>query len=446
MKSRENKVFLISLGCAKNLVDSENMLGLLKEKGFLIAPSLEEAGIAIVNTCGFIKPAVEECIDTILELAARKLDGELEGIVVTGCFVQRYGYKLREEIPEVDGWLGTGEITRISDLLDNIGRRPPVFYIGRPEFIADHNIPRVQTTPFYSAYLKIAEGCSHRCSFCSIPMIRGRFRSREMGSLITEAQGMAGRGVKEINLIAQDTTGYGKDLSSTGICLEDLLERLLEVKGLEWIRILYSHPMGISERLLEIIEDNERICPYLDIPLQHVNKEILEKMGRGYFGETPVKLIKRIRSRSRRISIRTSLMVGFPGETEAAFRELYDFVETAELDHLGTFIYSPEKGTPAERLGGIPDPIISEERLNALMRLQNDISLRKNMGLVNRIMPVLIEGVSPETELLLTGRTAWMAPDVDGQVLINEGQGIVGEIMQVRIDEAHPYDLVGGII
>jgi ribosomal protein S12 methylthiotransferase len=445
MKHKKKKIFLISLGCAKNLVDSENMLGLLKENGYSLAPSLEDAQIAIVNTCGFIKPAVEECIDTILELADRKLAGELERIVVTGCFVQRYGYKLREEMPEVDGWLGTGEISRISDLLDNLDREPQIFYIGRPEFIADHNIPRLQTTPFYSAYLKIAEGCSHRCSFCSIPMIRGRFRSREMGSLITEAKGMAERGVREINLVAQDTTMYGRDLSP-GTCLEDLLERLLEVKSLEWIRILYSHPMGISERLLDLIEANERICPYLDIPLQHVNREILKAMGRGYYGESPMQMIRRIKSRARPISIRTSLMVGFPGENEDAFRELYDFVETSEFDHLGTFIYSPERGTHAERLKAIPDPVVSEERLNAIMTLQKDISRRINKRFLGRIIPVLIEGESPETDLLLTGRTARMAPDVDGQVLINEGNGTVGEIMQVLIHEAHPYDLVGEII
>lgn len=445
MKHKEKSIYFISLGCAKNLVDSENMLGLLKEKGFPVAPSLEEAQIAIVNTCGFIKPAVEECIDTILELADRKLAGELERIVVTGCFVQRYGYKLRAEMPEVDGWLGTGEITRISDLLDNLDCKPPMFHIGKPLFIADHNVPRVQTTPFYTAYLKIAEGCSHHCSFCTIPMIRGRFRSREMESLIIEAQTLAERGVKEVNLVAQDTTMYGKDLSA-GACLEDLLERLIEVKGLEWIRILYSHPKGISERLLDLIEGNEKICPYLDIPLQHVNREILEAMGRGYHRESPMQLIRRIRSRSRRISIRTSLMVGFPGETEDAFRELYDFVETAEFDHMGAFIYSPEKGSHSARLGSIPDPVISEKRLNSIMSLQKNISRKKNLRLVDQIIHVLIEGVSPETELLLTGRTAWMAPDVDGRVLINQGNGAVGEIMQVLIHEAHPYDLVGEII
>jgi len=444
MKHNKN-IFLISLGCAKNLVDSENMLGQLKEQGYSIAPSLEEAQIAIINTCGFIQPAVEECIDTIMEAIDRKTSGELERIVVAGCFVQRYGYKLREEMPEVDGWLGTGEIARIGELLANMVNEPQLFYIGRPEYIADHTTPRVQTTPFYTSFLKIAEGCSHRCSFCSIPMIRGKFRSRKMSSIIAEAGAMAARGVKEINLIAQDTTMYGKDLTN-GPGIEDLLEHLLKVKDIPWIRMLYSHPMGISDRLLDLIETNDRLCPYLDIPLQHANKDILELMGRGGVIESPMELIQRIRTRSRRISVRTSVMVGFPGETEERFRELYDFIKTAQFDHLGAFVYSPEKGTPAERLKDIPNPEVSQERLDAIMSLQKKISLKKNLKFVGQVMPVLIEGVSPETDLLLTGRTNWMAPDVDGQVLINEGQGIVGEIMQVRIHEAHPYDLVGEII
>jgi ribosomal protein S12 methylthiotransferase len=445
MKQKNKNIFLISLGCAKNLVDSENMLGQLKEQGYSIAPSLEEAQIAIINTCGFIQPAVEECIDTIMEAIDRKTSGELERIVVAGCFVQRYGYKLREEMPEVDGWLGTGEIARIGELLDNMVNELPLFYIGRPEFIADHTTPRVQTTPFYTAFLKIAEGCSHRCSFCSIPMIRGKFRSRKISSIIAEAVAMAARGVKEINLVAQDTTMYGKDLTN-GPGIEGLLEGLLKVKDIPWIRMLYSHPMGISDRLLGLIETNDRLCPYLDIPLQHANKDILELMGRGGVIESPMELIQRIRTRSRRISVRTSVMVGFPGETEERFRELYDFIKTAQFDHLGAFIYSPEKGTPAERLKDIPDPEVSQKRLDAIMSLQKKISLKKNLKFVGQVMPVLIEGVSPETDLLLTGRTNWMAPDVDGQVLINEGQGIVGEIMQVRIHEAHPYDLVGEII
>ena len=445
MDSIQKKVFLISLGCAKNLVDSENMLGLLKERGFSIASSLEEAGIVIINTCGFIQSAVEESIETIFEVIQRKNCGALEKVFVAGCFVQRYGYKLQREIPEVDGWLGTNEINRITALLEQKNDSPSPFFISRPIFLADHNTPRIQTTPFYSAYLKISEGCSHKCSFCSIPGIRGRLRSRGIDSLIIEAREMVGRGVKEINLVAQDTTMYGRDLDG-GIGLEDLLERLLLIKGLRWIRILYSHPFEISDRLLGLMKGEESICPYLDLPLQHVNKDILKAMGRVYYEGNTMRLIERIRSMTRRISIRTTLMVGFPGETEDIFRELYDFVEMARFDHLGAFIYSPEKGTLAARLKGLPDHRIAEERLDAIMRLQAGISKKNNQRLVNQAVPVLIEGLFPETDLLLSGRTATMAPDVDGRVLINKGQGVVGEITPVLIKEAHAYDLVGEIV
>ena len=445
MNSTKKKVFLISLGCSKNLVDSENVLGLLKERGFSVVSSIDEAQISVINTCSFIQPAVEECIETILEVVTKKEKGELEKVFVIGCFVQRYGYKLRREIPEVDGWLGTGELFRITDLLEKESNISPPFFISRPTFLADHTTPRIQTTPFYSSYLKIAEGCSHRCSFCLIPLLRGRYRSRDLDSLIVEAEEMVGRGVKEINLVAQDTTIYGRDLYED-LCLEDLLDRLLMVRGLRWIRILYSHPFGVSDRLLKLIEGEETICPYLDLPIQHVNKNILTRMGRRTNNENPLQLIERIRSISRRLSIRTTIMVGFPGETEDIFRELYDFVEKAEFDHLGSFIYSREKGTAAARLKDIPGREVAEERLGAIMSLQAKISEGKNQQLLNQTIPVLIEGVSLESNLLLSGRTAAMAPDVDGQVLINKGKGLIGEITPVLIKEAYAYDLVGEII
>ena len=445
MNSTKKKVFLISLGCSKNLVDSENVLGLLKERGFSVVSSIDEAQISVINTCSFIQPAVEECIETILEVVTKKEKGELEKVFVIGCFVQRYGYKLRREIPEVDGWLGTGELFRITDLLEKESNISPPFFISRPTFLADHTTPRIQTTPFYSSYLKIAEGCSHRCSFCLIPLLRGRYRSRDLDSLIVEAEEMVGRGVKEINLVAQDTTIYGRDLYED-LCLEDLLDRLLMVRGLRWIRILYSHPFGVSDRLLKLIEGEETICPYLDLPIQHVNKNILTRMGRRTNNENPLQLIERIRSISRRLSIRTTIMVGFPGETEDIFRELYAFVEKAEFDHLGSFIYSREKGTAAARLKDIPGREVAEERLGAIMSLQAKISEGKNQQLLNQTIPVLIEGVSLESNLLLSGRTAAMAPDVDGQVLINKGKGLIGEITPVLIKEAYAYDLVGEII
>lgn len=444
MDSKE-KVFLISLGCAKNLVDSENILGLVREMGLEIVSDLEEATVAVVNTCGFVRPAVEESIETILDVCAGKGKGALERVYVVGCFVQRYGYKLRKEIPEVDGWLGTGQIHRIGEILAGQGKGSPRFQIGRPLFLADHTVARVQTTPFYTAYLKIAEGCSNRCSYCLIPNLTGPLRSRKLKSLVIEAEGMVARGVREINLIAQDTTMYGRDLQD-GTCLEDLLERLLEIRGIGWIRVLYCHPHGISDRLLELLDGEEGLCPYLDIPLQHVNEGILRAMGRGIDRENPWQLIERIRSKTPHLSLRTTLMVGFPGEREEDFEELYEFVGQAAFDHLGTFVFSPEKGTPSARFKDVVPSNVAEDRRDALMRLQGEISKRKNEGMVNRIVPVLLEGVSPETDLLLKGRTSRMAPDVDGQVLINKGTGGLGEIVQVLITEAHPYDIVGEIL
>ncbi len=444
MESKK-KIFLVSLGCAKNLVDSENVLGLLKTNGFPLVSTVHEAEVAIVNTCGFIQSAVKESIDTILELAKGKERGELGALYVMGCFVQRYGYKLLKEIPEVDGWLGTGEIHKIVDILEGVSKESPSFLISRPTFLADHTVPRVQTTPFYSAYLKIAEGCSHKCSYCTIPRLRGPFRSRSLASLIIEAENMVGRGVKEINLIAQDTTMYGRDLEGD-ICLEDLLEKLIHVQGLRWIRMLYGHPQGISDRLLELVDGEEMICPYLDIPFQHINERILKAMGRSCNRETPWQLIEKIRSKTHQISLRTTVMVGFPGETDNIFDELYSFVKAAEFDHLGAFIFSPEEGTPAARLETVVEERVAKERLDAIMRLQAEISRRKNRGMVGHRVSVLVEGVSPETDLLLKGRTATMAPDVDGQVLINKGDAVIGEIAPVRIREAHTYDLVGEII
>lgn len=433
------------MGCVKNLVDSENILGLLREKGFHIVSKTGEAEVAIINTCGFIQPAVEESIDTILEISANKKSGKLEKLFVVGCLVQRYGYKLRKEIPEVDGWLGSGEIDGIVELLEEKSNQLPSFFIRRPKQLSDHTTPRFQTTPFFSAYLKIAEGCCHKCSFCTIPSLRGPFRSRNLGSLIIEAQDMVDRGVKEINLIAQDTTMYGRDLEKD-INLEDLLERLLKIHGIRWIRILYSHPLRISDRLLDLIDGEDAICPYLDLPLQHVNEKILRAMGRAFNRENPWQLIERIRSKTGNLSLRTTLMVGFPGETDEIFKELYHFVKMGAFDHLGIFIFSPEKGTPAARFKDAVERKVAEERLDAIMRLQAGVSKKKNQQMVGEVVPVLIEGMSSETDLLLEGRTAKMAPDADGKVFINRGHGIVGDITPVLIKEAHPYDLVGEII
>ncbi|MFZ7111120.1 MAG: 30S ribosomal protein S12 methylthiotransferase RimO [Desulfatiglandales bacterium] len=445
MKTKDS-VYFISLGCAKNLVDSENMLGLLRSRGYRIAAGPEEAGVTVVNTCGFIQPAVEEAIDAILEACRTKREaGKPKRVFVVGCFVQRYGYKLLKEIPEVDGWLGTGEIHRIADLLDAGPEKPPRLHIGQPRYLADHCSPRFQTTPFYSAYLKLAEGCSHRCTFCLIPALTGHLRSRSPESVLVEAEGMVERGVKEINLVAQDSTLYGRDLTEKA-CLEDLLEMLLEIRGINWVRLFYCHPQGISGRLLELLEADNALCAYLDVPLQHVNEHILKRMGRRGHGESPRELMERIRSRTSRLVIRTSLMVGFPGETDRVFEELLDFVRWAAFDNMGAFAFSPEKGTAACRFNDVVPRDVAEERRNALMLVQAEISEKKNRTMIGRTVPVLIEGLSEETDLLLKGRTEGMAPDVDGQVLINKGYGIRGEIVPVHITEAYAYDLVGEII
>lgn len=436
------KVFLISLGCAKNRVDSEHILGLLSSGGYRIVQRLEDADLAVINTCGFIQEAVEEAIGVILEISREKGKGCLKRLYVAGCLVQRYGYKLAGELPEVDGWLGTGEIGRIGEV---IAGEASSFLIGPPGFLGDHQTPRLGAAPFYSAYVKIAEGCSHGCTYCTIPKIRGAFRSRPVESILREAEDLAGRGVVEINLVAQDTTMYGSDLGK-GNRLEGLLSALLRIEEIAWIRILYSHPERISEGLLDLLAQSERICPYLDIPLQHVNPSVLKEMGRANIRETSWRLVERIRRRDRNIAIRTSLIVGFPGETDGSFQELSDFVERASIDHLGVFVFSPEEGTPAARLGRRVERRVAEERRNRLLKIQSRISKRKNRAFIGRTLPVLVEGVSEETDLLLSGRTNTMAPEVDGQVYIRKGVGTVGRIARVLIRKSHVYDLVGEIV
>jgi len=415
-----SKAFFINLGCVKNLVDSEYILGRIKEQGYDIVDDPLDADIAIVNTCAFIRPAVEESIDTILELARLKGKGHLTYLVVVGCFVQRYGRKLLREIPEVDGWLGTGQIYRIGEILNDRGADTPIFFIDRPRFLTDHKAPRAQTTPFYSAYLKIAEGCSHHCSYCIIPSLRGSFRSRTIDSLFIETKNMVERGVKEINLVAQDTTSYGHDLYPPRT-FEDLVEKLITISGLHWLRILYAHPYHLTEKLLELIDSEEVLCPYLDVPIQHINPDILRAMGRPLQAESIPQLVERLRKRSRKITLRTTVMIGFPGETEEQFKELCNFIQEAKFERLGVFAFSPEKGTHAARLkNSIPQNVV-KDRVQELIEIQADISRNSNKELVGKTVPVIVEGLSPETDLLLTGRTARMAPDIDGQVLINEG-------------------------
>lgn len=434
------KIFLISLGCPKNHVDSEVLLGLLASKGFVPTPSLDEADVVIVNTCAFIQTAVEESIETVLEVTQAKAQGRISKIVVTGCLPQRYGETLTCEIPEVDLWIGTGEFPRIPQLLRRGG---PTVLIETPRYLYDHYTPRIITNTPYSAYVKIAEGCSHPCTFCLIPQLRGRYRSRQMDSVIREVEQLVSGGVVEITLVAQDTTAYGVD-NGEGQGLYRLLKKLVDIAGLQWIRILYTypHPDNFPSPLLEIIAGEERICPYLDIPIQHIDAQILQSMGRRHSAQETWALIDRIKKWYPAIHLRTTLMVGFPGEGKDEFRELMAFVRAAEFTHVGVFTYSPEEGTKAARMKGRPSPEVAVERRARIMELQQGISWKKNKAMIASTVPVLIEGAGTG---VLQGRAAFQAPEIDGMVHITKGEATRGEIVPVKITQAEPYDLRGEI-
>jgi ribosomal protein S12 methylthiotransferase len=443
---KPSSFYLLSLGCAKNRVDSEVILAGLLAAGYRLEKDSRRARVIVVNTCAFIESAVQESIDTILEMARAKERGTCQLLVVTGCLPQRYGKKLARALPEVDLFLGTGTFRHLPVILS---RRQPgdpqETHLDRPRFLMDAGTPRVLSGPFYSAYLKIAEGCSNRCSFCTIPAIRGPYRSRPLDDLLREAEGLASRGVRELNLVAQDTTAYGEDLGSTPR-LADLLERLARTGFFPWIRVLYAHPHRITERLLEVMGSYASLCPYLDIPFQHVSARVLRAMGRSGSALEFLKLLDSIRGKLPGVILRTTLMVGFPGETEAEFQALHEFTRQARFQRLGIFPYSPEKGTAAARLGDPVPQRIKTRRLRELAAAQERISLLYHRDLVGTTQPVLIEGTSSETDLLLEGRLPSQAPEVDGLVLINRGFGLVGKIMPVRLTEAHAHDLVGEIV
>ena len=391
-ESGKESVFLASLGCSKNLVDTEVMIGLLKKAGYLIVSEEEDARIIIVNTCGFIRDAKEESIDTILELAEFKKRGVCRLLVVCGCLPQRYQKDLPLEFPEVDLFLGTNEFPRIAQIIEEnqSGRKT---YFSDPQFLYDHHTPRVNTNPATSVYVKIAEGCSHHCSYCIIPQLRGTFRSRTKESVIKEVTDFAEKGIKEINLIAQDTTSYGSDLSPQ-LDLVCLLKDLVKVKGVVWIRLLYTNPRKITSKLIQTIKKEVKICKYIDLPLQHINDDILKTMRRGMDSHSLRELIKEIRSQIPEVTLRTTMMVGFPGETEKQFRELLDFIEEVKFERLGVFKYSREEKTSACKLPEQIPEKIKEERYQALMEVQSEISLKNNQRLLEKKVRVLIEGKS----------------------------------------------------
>lgn len=438
-----HKVFLISLGCPKNRVDSEVILGLLANDGLVPTPSLDEADVVIINTCAFIQEAVEESIETILEVTQVKGKGKGNKLIVTGCLPQRYGEELAHEIPKVDLWVGTGEFPQIPQLLKE---GEPTVLIKKPRYLYDHRTPRTITNTPHSVYVKIAEGCSHACTFCLIPRLRGQYRSRGMASVIREVEQLVARGAVEVILVAQDTTAYGVDVGEEK-GLYRLLKDLIKIKGLQWIRVLYTypHPANFDPPFLEIVVGEEKICPYLDIPIQHIDAKILQRMGRRASEKETRKLINRIKKDYPEIRLRTTLMVGFPGEGEREFGELLTFVREAEFTHLGVFTYSPEEGTTAARLKGRIPSEIAAERAARIMELQQGISWKKNKGVIGSTLPVLIDEIGGGAEEVLQGRTAFQAPEIDGMVNIVKGKARIGEMVMVKITQARPYDLVGEI-
>jgi len=449
MSSTKQTVSIVSLGCARNLVDSEVMGGLLRQNRFELVPEPAGADIVLVNTCGFIEAAKAESLDTILEIARLKEEGKVKKLVVAGCLSQRYPAELAKELPEVDLFIGTGEVPRVAEILReheaNEGRRQ---YVGIPSYLYDHATPRLRTSPSHSAFLKVSEGCDHKCAFCIIPRLRGPHRSRPIDSVVKEAAMLARDGVKEINLIAQDLTAYGRDRKD-GTTLFGLLREMVSTPNLAWIRLLYAYPNFLDEPLLEVIRDSEKICKYIDIPFQHVNQRMLRSMRRGKSGSAVRETVEKLRAAIPGLTLRTSLIVGFPGETDRDFQELLDFVEEAQFERLGVFKYSEEEGTAAAQMAATVPENEKENRWQEIMDLQSAISRKKNEALIGTIQRVMIDNLDSDSGQF-TGRTQAHAPEVDGVVYLdgltlnNKTVSLrLGDMMGVRISGALDYDLIG---
>jgi ribosomal protein S12 methylthiotransferase len=441
------KVGFVSLGCPKNLVDSEVMMGQLAARGHEITSHPDQADVLVVNTCSFIDPAKKESIDTILEMAEYKKIGRAKRLVVAGCLVERYRGDIAKDMPEVDALIGTNEIERIVSVCEGIDE-PAQLDSGL--YLYHDLTPRVLATPRHYAYLKIAEGCDHPCTFCVIPQYRGKFRSRRFESVVSEATRLFAQGVREINLIGQDTTCYGEDFGLKD-GLAHLLARLasIETPQPKWVRFLYAYPNRVTQKLLDTIAEHEALVKYIDIPLQHASAPVLKRMKRGASGDIFLKLIERIRKTIPGVAIRTSFIAGFPGETEDDFNALCDFVQTAQFDRMGVFSYSDEDTSGSFALEGKVDGRTIERRKRRLMAIQRKISRAKNKLMPGREVPVLVEGPSPDTDLLWQARMSTQAPEIDGTVLINDVEGeapAAGQMRLLRITEAHDYDLLGTLL
>jgi len=441
------RVHLISLGCPKNRVDSEVMVGKLRTGPFELVDAPDDADVIVVNTCSFIQPATEESIDTVLEMAKFKEGGQCRKLVVTGCMVQRYGTALESELPEVDFFLGTGEYHRIDEVLSARAKQGPRSFVDTPLYIHDELAPRVNSWRPHSAYLKISEGCNHRCSFCIIPTLRGRLRSRTIPSLVTEAEALVAQGVVELNLVSQDSTAYGRDLGD-GTDLGQLLRALARIDGLAWIRLHYAYPIGLPDSLLRAIAEEPKVVPYLDMPLQHASGPMLKAMRRGVTRAGQERILDRVRRYVPDIAVRTTFIVGFPGETEEDFEVLVDFVKQQRFDRVGVFTYFQEDGTHAATLPNQVPEDVRKARQARLMEVQAAISKASNQALIGQERMVLVDGPAQEDDRILAGRLATQAPEVDGQVLLDEADEEVrpGQLRRVRITAAAEYDLVGRVV
>ncbi|WP_297487622.1 30S ribosomal protein S12 methylthiotransferase RimO [uncultured Cetobacterium sp.] len=440
------KLGLISLGCSKNLVDSEHLIGLMvARKGFELTNNLEDAEVVLVNTCGFIGDAKEESIQAILEVAECKKSGKVKKIIVAGCLAQRYAEELIAEIPEIDAVIGTGEIDKIEEVVDTIFEDEKIIRCDSFEFLANAGTERILTTSPHTAYLKIAEGCNRRCTYCIIPQLRGNLRSRTIEDIVEEAKALAASGVREINLLAQETTEYGIDLYNKK-ALPDLLRELVKVEGIEWIRSYYMFPNSLTDELIEVIKTEPKVCNYFDVPIQHISGNILQNMARAKSGDYIKGILNRIRKEIPEAAIRTTVIVGFPGETDDDFEELKDFVEEFKFDYVGVFKYSREEGTVAHDLENQVPEEIKEKRWVELTNLQSEIAERKNKDMIGKVVEVMIDGISSESEFMLEGRTRGQALDIDGKVLTNDGTAKQGEIVKVKIEQNFDYDFIGAIV
>lgn len=435
----------ISLGCSKNLVDSENLTGILvNRKGFQLTNDIEEADMVLINTCGFIGDAKKESIETILEVAEYKQQN-LKKIVVCGCLAQRYAEELLQEIPEIDAVIGTGEIDKIERVVDEILQDKKVVETKSFDFLPNADTDRLLTTPSHTAYLKISEGCNRRCTYCIIPQLRGNLRSRSKEDILEEARHLVAGGVRELNLLAQETTEYGIDRYGKK-ALPDLLRELVKIEELDWIRSYYMFPKSITDELIAVMKTEEKICKYFDIPIQHISSNVLRRMGRAITGEQTKELLYKIRREIPEAVFRTSLIVGFPGETEEEFEELKSFVEEFQFDYIGVFQYSREEDTLAYTMEAQVPEEIKARRQAELINLQNEIAEAKNRKLLGREVEVLIDGISSESEYMLEGRLKTQALDIDGKVLTSEGTAQVGEIVHVVLEQNFEYDFIGRIV